>query len=74
MVEVLRRSLHDSGHVEVDTPLLQRSALREFARAAAAMELLGALAEWHLHGNRTAETEYLIGLGLAGLRDCASVS
>ncbi|MGB3444330.1 MAG: amino acid--tRNA ligase-related protein [Actinophytocola sp.] len=25
VVDVLRRSLHDSGHVEVDTPLLQRS-------------------------------------------------
>ena len=25
LVDVLRRSLHDSGHIEVDTPLLQRS-------------------------------------------------
>lgn len=25
VVDVLRRSLHDSGHIEVDTPLLQRS-------------------------------------------------
>jgi hypothetical protein len=45
-----------------------------FARAAAAMELLGALAEWHLHGHPTADTEYLIELGLAGLRDYALVS
>lgn len=50
------------------TPV-ERVALRAFTRAAAAMELLGALAEWHVHGNRGAETEYLIDLGLAGLRD-----
>jgi Ser/Thr protein kinase RdoA (MazF antagonist) len=50
------------------TPV-ERDALRAFTRAAAAMELLGALAEWHHHGNRSRETEYLIGLGLAGLRD-----
>lgn len=25
VVDVLRRSLHDSGHIEIDTPLLQRS-------------------------------------------------
>ena len=53
---------------------VERVALRRFSRAAAAMELLGALAEWHRHGNRSPETEYLIGLGLAGLRDYASVS
>lgn len=52
----------------------ERAALRAFTRAAAAMELLGALAEWHHHGDRGAETEYLIGLGLAGLRDCAALS
>jgi hypothetical protein len=46
-----------------------RVALRAFTRAAAAMELLGALAEWHVHGNRGTETAYLIGLELAGLRD-----
>uniref|UniRef100_UPI003F49605C phosphotransferase n=1 Tax=Amycolatopsis sp. CA-096443 TaxID=3239919 RepID=UPI003F49605C len=56
---------------EVPLAVVERAALRVFARAAAAMELLGALAEWHRHGNRGAETEYLIGLGTAGLRDCA---
>jgi Ser/Thr protein kinase RdoA (MazF antagonist) len=43
-------------------------ALRAFTRAAAAMELLGALAEWHA-GNRGPETAYLIDVGLSGLRD-----
>jgi hypothetical protein len=38
------------------------------------MELLGALAEWHHRVNRGPETEYLIGLGLAGLRDYARIS
>lgn len=52
----------------------ERVALRMFTRAAAAMELLGALAEWHHRGNRSPETEYLIGLGLAGLRDYTGVS
>jgi hypothetical protein len=42
------------------------TALRAFTRAGAAMELLGALAEWHA-GNRSPETAYLIDLGLAGL-------
>lgn len=51
----------------------ERTALRAFGRAAAAMELLGALAEWH-QGNRGPETEYLIGLGTAGLRDYAALS
>jgi Ser/Thr protein kinase RdoA (MazF antagonist) len=44
------------------------TALRAFTRAAAAMELLGALAEWQA-GNRGPETAYLIDVGLAGLRD-----
>jgi len=58
------------------TPLSshERTALRAFTRAAAAMELLGALAEWHLCGNRGPETAYLIELGLAGLRACGPVS
>ena len=43
-------------------------ALRAFGPAAAAMELLGALAEWQ-RGNHSAETGYLISLGTAGLRD-----
>ncbi len=38
------------------------------------MELLGALAQWHCQGNRGRETEYLIDLGLAGLRDYAALS
>lgn len=49
------------------------TALRAFAHAAAAMEMLGALAEWH-NGNHSRETSYLIGLGLAGLRDYAALS
>ncbi|MGH3832526.1 MAG: phosphotransferase [Pseudonocardiaceae bacterium] len=58
------------------TPLTaaERDALRAFARAAAAMELLGALAPWHHHGNHNRETKYLTGLGLAGLRDYAGLS
>jgi Ser/Thr protein kinase RdoA (MazF antagonist) len=52
----------------------ERAALRAFTRAAAAMELLGALAERHCHGNHSVETEYLVGLGLAGLRDYAALS
>ncbi|MGW4527871.1 phosphotransferase [Amycolatopsis sp. NPDC004378] len=51
----------------------ERTALRAFGRAAAAMELLGALAEWH-QGNRGPETEYLIQLGTVGLRDYAVLS
>lgn len=43
-------------------------------QAAAAMELLGALIEWHHHGSRSRETRYLIELGLSGLRDCTSFS
>jgi Ser/Thr protein kinase RdoA (MazF antagonist) len=46
----------------------EHDALRAFGPAAAAMELLGALAEWQ-RGNRGAETGYLISLGTAGLRD-----
>lgn len=58
------------------TPLSppERTALRAFTHAAAAMELLGALSEWHLAGNRSPETAYLIDLGLAGLRACGSIS
>lgn len=52
----------------------ERVTLRSFAHAAAAMELLGALAQWPRHGNHSAETEYLIGLGLAGLRDYTRLS
>lgn len=52
----------------------ERVALRAFTVAAAAMELIGALAEWHLHGNHSTETAYLIHLGLAGLRDYPPVS
>lgn len=52
----------------------ERTALRTFTVAAAAMELLGALAEWHLHGNHSPETGYLIDLGLAGMRDYGQLS
>lgn len=63
-----------SAAVTVALTAAEWDALRAFTRAAAAMELLGALAEWHMHGNRTTETQYLIGLGLAGLRACATAS
>lgn len=53
---------------------VERVAVRAFTRAAAAMELLGALAEWHLQDNHGPETEYLIGLGMAGLRDYTKLS
>jgi Ser/Thr protein kinase RdoA (MazF antagonist) len=58
-----------SAAAEVPLTSAERVGLHAFARAAAAMELLGALAEWHHHGDRGPETEYLIGLGMAGLRD-----
>jgi Ser/Thr protein kinase RdoA (MazF antagonist) len=51
----------------------EHDALRAFGRAAAAMELLGALSEWQA-GNRSAETEYLISLGTAGLSDYLTVT
>ena len=46
----------------------EHKALRVFSLAATAMELLGALREWH-NGNHSPETEYLISLGTAGLSD-----
>lgn len=51
-------------------PLTSRegAALGTFARAAAAMELLGGLDQWR-QGNRGPETDSLIVLGTAGLRD-----
>lgn len=54
------------------TPLTpeEHIALRAFSVAAAAMEFLGAVNEWSVNNNRGAETEYLLGLGLTGLRDC----
>jgi Ser/Thr protein kinase RdoA (MazF antagonist) len=52
------------------TPLTsaEEAALPAFGRAAAAMELLGGLNQWRL-GNRGPETDSLIDLGTAGLRD-----
>ena len=44
------------------------AALPAFGRAAAAMELLGGLNQWR-QGNRGPETDSLIDLGTAGLRD-----
>ncbi|WP_067837225.1 phosphotransferase [Nocardia lijiangensis] len=52
----------------------ERTALTVFTRAAAAMEMLGALAEWHHHDNRNTETAFLIRLGLSGLRDFGTIS
>jgi len=46
----------------------EESALPAFGRAAAAMELLGGLNQWR-QGNRGQETDSLIDLGTAGLRD-----
>jgi Ser/Thr protein kinase RdoA (MazF antagonist) len=46
----------------------EEAALPAFGRAAAAMELLGGLNEWR-QGNRGPETDSLIDLGSAGLRD-----
>ena len=51
----------------------ERDALRAFGLAAAAMELLGALAERQA-GNDSPETGYLISLGTAGLRDYLTAS
>jgi Ser/Thr protein kinase RdoA (MazF antagonist) len=49
---------------------VEREALHVFGRAAAAMELLGGLAQWQ-QGNRGAETKSLIQIGTTGLRDYA---
>ena len=46
----------------------EEAALPAFGRAAAAMELLGGLNQWS-QGNRGPETDSLINLGTAGLRD-----
>jgi Ser/Thr protein kinase RdoA (MazF antagonist) len=46
------------------------AALDTFGRAGAAMELLGGLAQWQ-QGNRGAETQALISIGTAGLREYA---
>lgn len=46
----------------------EKAALPAFGRAAAAMELLGGLNQWR-QGNRGQETDSLIDLGTAGLRD-----
>lgn len=49
---------------------MEWDALHVFGRAAAAMELLGGLSQWE-QGNRGAETDSLIEIGTAGLRDYA---
>jgi Ser/Thr protein kinase RdoA (MazF antagonist) len=46
----------------------ERRALAPYTCAAAAMEFLGAVYERHVKGNDSAETDYIMGLGLAGLR------
>jgi Ser/Thr protein kinase RdoA (MazF antagonist) len=46
----------------------EETALPAFGRAAAAMELLGGLNQWR-QGNRGPETDALIDVGTAGLRD-----
>lgn len=46
----------------------ERGAMHAFGRAAAAMELLGGLDQWR-QGNRGPETQSLISIGTAGLRD-----
>jgi hypothetical protein len=47
----------------------EHAAVRALAPAAAAMELLGALAAWHLDRDQRDETAYLMEVGMAGLRD-----
>lgn len=49
---------------------LEWEALDAFGRAASAMELLGGLDQWR-QGNRGGETDALIEIGTAGLRDYA---
>lgn len=63
-----------SSAAPVPLSTAEMAALRAFTHAAAAMELLGALAQWHCHRNHNPETAYLIELGLAGLRDYGAVS
>jgi hypothetical protein len=55
---------------DVHQPLLpaERQALVPYTCAAAAMEYLGAVYERYVKGNDSAETDYIIELGLAGLR------
>lgn len=57
-----------SASVPVPLSRAEHKALHAFSLAATAMELLGALREWH-NGNHSPETEYLISLGTAGLSD-----
>jgi Ser/Thr protein kinase RdoA (MazF antagonist) len=51
----------------------ERDALHVFGRAAAAMELLGGLAQWQ-QGNRGSETASLITIGTTGLRSYATAT
>ena len=56
-----------SAAAPVPLTMAEHDPLRAFGLAATAMELLGALQEWH-GGNHSTETQYLISLGMAGLR------
>jgi Ser/Thr protein kinase RdoA (MazF antagonist) len=59
-----------SGVAAVPLTAAEEAALDAFGQGAAAMELLGGLSQW-LQGNRGAETDLLITIGTAGLRDYA---
>ncbi|MBO0804133.1 MAG: phosphotransferase [Nocardiopsaceae bacterium] len=76
LYDSLASSASSASSVEmspVGVPPLTRAewdSLHVFGRAAAAMELLGGLAQWQ-QGNRGAETRSLIEIGTVGLRDYA---
>jgi Ser/Thr protein kinase RdoA (MazF antagonist) len=59
-----------SSAAAVPLTAAEEAALDAFGQGAAAMELLGGLNQW-LQGNRGPETDQLITIGTAGLRDYA---
>jgi Ser/Thr protein kinase RdoA (MazF antagonist) len=59
-----------SGVAAVPLTAVEEAALDAFGQGAAAMELLGGLNQWRA-GNRGPETDLLIAIGTAGLRDYA---
>jgi Ser/Thr protein kinase RdoA (MazF antagonist) len=59
-----------SGVAAVPLTAAEEAALDAFGQGAAAMELLGGLNQW-VQGNRGPETDLLITIGTAGLRDYA---
>ncbi|HEY0936121.1 MAG TPA: phosphotransferase [Trebonia sp.] len=65
-LEAVARLYSAAGAAPLTTE--EEAALPAFGRAAAAMELLGGLNQWQ-QGNRSPETDSLIDIGTAGLRD-----